>query len=341
MTKKPEFIKIPHIINLTGIKFGNRIIEVPGVWPFINEKEKFLNVIGIGNKNGIDKKIDINLIKKFFPKAKLIFSCQNGPYLVKNYKKILNDFDGHMTLDFDPKNSKSLYMSHTMITRSTPFQGFFWPPEKKKIWDFSILTKTHGDKAKRWDRSIKIIKKLCKSGLKGIVVNQGNDLKNFLRNFSLDNFALYRFQRKGLLKLINHIDHKKFHHLTSMARVGIFPNACDAFPKHILENLLADKPVIISKDLLIGKSVILPQFGHCINFSKKTALDECYKLVKQIKRRNTEYKSRNKWLEKYGFLPLSRQWANELEKKFDIKAKYAFYLNHINKIKENNIKFKT
>ena len=105
-----EFIKIPGTVNTVGIKTASGINEMPGVFPLVDENLSFLNIVAVGNKNGIDHSIDLSFLKKRFPKAKFIFNCQNGPYLVSYYNDVLKNLDGHMTLDYDPTNSKSLYL---------------------------------------------------------------------------------------------------------------------------------------------------------------------------------------------------------------------------------------
>ena len=62
-----EFVKIPGTVNTVGIKTSSNITEVPGVWPLVDENLRFLNIIAVGNKNGIDDTIDLELLKKRFP----------------------------------------------------------------------------------------------------------------------------------------------------------------------------------------------------------------------------------------------------------------------------------
>lgn len=335
--KKCEFVNIPGTVNTVGIRTSGGITETPGIWPLIDENLRFLNIIAAGNKNGIDHTIKLDLLKKRFPTVKFIFNCRNGPYLVHHYKEILECFDGHMTLDYDRSNPKSLYMFHGMMIRSMPFEGFFWKPSEEKRWDFSILTSIGDNRAKRWDRCVKIVDKLCSYGFTGLVVTQRNDFSKVLRARFSKESIFRKYVKNGLLYLSSFIDLHKFHELQSMARVSIFPNTIDAFPKNIIENILADKLVIISTDLLYGKSVITPEFGECLDFNSKSALDRCIDIVKKEEMRKTSLNSRKRWLKKYGFLPLSKSWAKELNKKFGTECKHAFFLNHIERLKQNDI----
>jgi hypothetical protein len=331
-----KFVKIPDTVNTVGIKTSSDIIETPGVWPLIDEKFRFLNIIAVGNKNGIDHTISLNLLKKRFPKAKFIFDCRNGPYLVSHYKEILEHFDGHMTLDYDVANPKSLFMFHGMMIRCMPFEGFFWEPSKEKKWDFSILTRVGDNKSKRWDRCVKIVDKLCSNGLTGLVITQRGDFSRVLKTRSSKERILGEYVKTGLLSLSGWIEHHKFHKLQSMAHVSIFPNTLDAFPKNIIENILADKLVIISNDLLYGKSVIVPEFGECLDFASDSVLDRCLEIIEKEKRRKTPLNNRKRWLKKYGFIPLTKSWAEELNKKFKTDCKLAFFMNHIERVKQNN-----
>ena len=333
--KNCEFVKIPGTVNTVGIKTTNDIIEMLGVWPLVDENFRYLNIIAVGNKNGIDNKINLTLLKKCFPTAKLIFDCRSGPYLVSHYKEILTYFDGHMTLDFDRSNPKSLYMFHGMMIRSMPFENFFWEPTNEKKWDFSILTCVGDNKSKRWDRCVEIVDNLCSNGLTGLVVTQKYNFSKVLRAKFSKEKVFKKYVKAGLLHLSSYVENRKFHKLQSMAHVSIFPNTIDAFPKNIIENILADKLVIISNDLLFGKSVISPEFGECLDFDSKSALDRCLEIVEKEKGRNTPLNIRRKrWLKKYGFLPLAKSWAAELNQKFQTDCKLAFFMNHIERVKQ-------
>lgn len=334
--KNCEFIKIPGTVNTVGIRTASGITEMLGVWPLVDENLRFLNIIAVGSKSGIGHKINLALLKKRFPTAKFIFNCQSGPYLVSHYKKILKNFDGHMTLDYDRSNSKSVYMNHSMMVRSMPFENSFWEPKKEKRWDFSILTNVGDNTAKRWDRCIKIIDKLCSNGLTGLVVTQNNDFTKVLRAVFSKERIFKKYVKAGLLYLSSNIDALEFHNLQSMAHVSIFPNACDAFSKNIIENILADKLVIISNDLLIGKSIIAPEFGESLDFDSHLAQEQCLEIIEEEKTRKTPLNNRERWLKKYGFLPLAKSWAVELNKKFHTDCKLAFFMNHIERVKQSN-----
>lgn len=241
-----------------------------------------------------------------------------------------------MTLDYDRSNSKSLYMSHSMMVRSMPFENLFWEPQKVKKWDFSILTRVGDNNAKRWDRCIRIVDKLCSNGLTGLVFTQRDDFSKVLRSRFSKERIFKKYVEAGLLYLSSYIDHHKFHKLQSMARVSIFPNTCDAFPKNIIENVLADKMVVISRDLLYGKSVITPEFGECLDFDSRSSLERCLEIVEKEKMRKSPLNNRQKWLKKYSFGPLAALWAEELNAKFNTDSKLAFFMNHIERIKKMN-----
>lgn len=334
--KNCEFIKMPSTVNTVGIRASNSITEMPGVWPLVDENLRFLNIVGVGNKSGVGHKINLALLKKMFPTAKFIFNCQSGPYLVSRYKEILEHFDGHMTLNYDHSNPKSLSMSHSMMVRSMPFENFFWEPQKEKRWDFSILTTVGDNKTKRWDRCIKIVDKLCSNGLTGLVITQKNDFTKVLRAWFSKERIFKKYVKAGLLYLSGNIDAFEFHKLQSMARVSIFPNVCDAFPKNIIENILADKLVIISNDLLIGKSIIAPEFGESLDFDSHLAQERCLEIIEKEKTRKTSLNNRERWLKKYSFLPLAKSWSAELNKKFHTDCKLAFFMNHIERVKQSN-----
>lgn len=310
-----KHIRNTNIVELDGV-------PLPGIWPIINEYQEFTNIIAVGNKNGIDEKLKGNLkiVKDVYPKAKYIFSCQNGPFLVGTYKGILREFDGHMTLDFNPENSKALQMNHSMMVRSMPYFGNFWEPSDEKVFDYSILTKVGDNNAKKWDRTVAIVQTLDNAGFEGIVVNQDelpNRIPNELRNMK---HVLYSPKMpEGM-----------FCEIQKMARVGVFPNAIDAFPKHIIECVLANKPVIISKDLLIGRSVIFPDYGTMVDFDIPEGREIAKSYVFMKKRKPEEL--RDKWLAHYGFDALSKKWAQELDRKFGVDAKRVYFLNHIERI---------
>jgi len=333
-----KLVKISGTANSIGIQIKKNLIPLNGVWPLIDEKENFLNIIAVGDKNGLDEKINLPLLKKNFPTAKFIFCCRSGPYLINHYQEILNNFDAHMTLDFDSGNSQSLFMSHSMMARSLPYNGFFWPPSRQKKWDFSILTNIGDNLAKRWDRCLKLIDRLCGAGLTGLVVTQKGDFNRLPKRYFLASRSLRKLVAKNRLTLLNHLEPVKFHQLQAKAKVSIFPNSCDAFPQTIIENILADKPVIISQDLLIGKSVISPDFGPCLDFDDRQTLGRCQNLILAERKRKKPLKNRQHWLKRYSFLPLASAWAQELNRKFKTHCRLAFFLNHLDRVKKAKIK---
>lgn len=301
---------------------GTNIVELdgqmlPGIWPFVNENFEFIDVIAVGNKNGIDHKIHLEMLKKRFPRAQFVFNCQNGPYFMNHLKDIWASFSAHMTADWDPVRETSLLMNHSMMVRSMPMDGFFWEPREKK-YDFSILTQPRDFVAKRWDRCLRAINKLCSAGLRGIIVSQEG---GFPSHPSLTGHS-------DRLVLREKMPERQFHDAVAVARIGVFPNHIDAFPKHLIETILADKPVLVSHDLLMGKCITTPAFGHAIDFDRGTDLERAAQDMLNKK----EEGKRERWLELYGFIPLAKLWANEMNRQFNRNERMVFFMNHIERI---------
>ena len=338
-----KFVKIENSINSVGVSHNDEVIGLPNVWPLVDENFNFINIITLGSKSGLSDDINIEFLRRFFPDSKYVYNCMSGPFLKRHYEEILKTFDAHMTLDFDVGNNKSLFMNHSMMARSLPFEDYFWPVSKdEKKWDFSILTWADDNCAKRWDRCGKIVDALCSKGFTGYVVLQRGDVNEIMkRRFSKDR-TFKKYVKKGLLMFSNPIDEKIFHRNMSLARVGIFPNTNDAFPKHIIENILADKFVIISADLLIGKSVVAPKYGEILNFDSNQGLNICVELVSKERQCRNRRNSREKWIADFGFGSLAKKWAQEINRMFGTDYKRVFYLNHIDRIKnyEDNQIFK-
>ena len=307
--------------------------KIHGIWPIVDEKFKNTQFLGIGMKGGINKKL-FNLIKKQLKdRFYYIHPTLNGPYFVKKHKYIYKKFDGVFDLDYKHKTFKSINAIYSMMSRSMPFKGFFWEPVKvDKEYDFSILTWGPSDKrAKRWDRAKEVIEFLCNKGMKGLIVTQRdhpqkliNDLsKKIIQDNQVDIFS-------------GNLTPYKFHELMCKAKTGIFPNVEDAFPKHLIETLLADKPVVFAEDLLFGTDTLRNLSGNTtleINFRDKMQFDTIYDFIKWP----TSSSPRKSWIEKYHFTELSQIWAEEFNKVFHTNYKRLFFMNHIPRIKANNI----
>ena len=335
----PIFQKRSRKDNNVEVLINGQYIPTRGFWPIIDENYSETPFLAIGHKDGVPKR-EYNKFKKNYGKRfKYIYVCQSAPFLLKNYKYISRKFDGIFDLDWVTKKnfSKSLYCNHSMMVRSMPYRGFFWESKKMaKPFDFSMLTWGPSDtRIKRWDRGSKICDYLLKKGMKGIIVTQKGKRGDFLNN------SIKPYIESGNLVIEDAVFSEiEFHHLMCKAKYAIFPNTVDAFPKHIIESLLADKPIIISKDLLLGRDV-LSKLGDSvcsiIDFEKKLFIETIYQIISK------EYKGpspRRTWLERYNFLSLSEQWAKEFNRLFGTNYKRLFYMNHIPRIEENNFNSK-
>lgn len=307
--------------------------KIHGIWPMVDENYSLTEFLAVGMKGGLDKKTFKAIKREYSKRFYLIHPTLNGPFFVKNYKYIHNQFDGVFDLDYYNKTPKSINAIYSMMSRSMPFKGFFWEPiPKKKEYDFSILTWGPSDKrAKRWDRAKKVIDYLCDKGLKGLVVTQRDHPDKLIKQ--LDD-ALIRHNKVDVRT--GNLPPEQFHQLMCKAKVGIFPNVEDAFPKHIMETLLADKPVVFADDLLFGRDT-LRNLGENttleIDFKDREQFYDIYDFIKWP----TSVSPRKKWLEKYHFMELSTIWAKEFNKVFGTDYKRLFFMNHISRLKNNNI----
>ncbi len=304
-------------------------ITLPGFWPFVDENKLFTGFVGVGNKNGVPSSFYEFKSKYSYLNYKYIFNCQNGPYLIQNYNQIKSEFDGVMELDYaDRTSDKTLFCNHSMMARSMPYKGFFWPPTTRKKYDFGILTWGFSDlTCKRWDRGALITQMLCKRGYKGLVVSQRDEVEALyseeLRSYS---------NTDSLTILKGNYSETAFHSLMSECKVVICPNQIDAFPKFIIEMLLANLPAVISSDLLIGRQV-LSKLGEInvviLNFSNLNAeIEKIDNLIAQY----AQSTARDAWLESYNFERLTELWATEFNNAFGTKFKKIFYMNHLNRI---------
>ncbi len=310
--------------------------ELPGFWPLINEKMEETNFICVGSKSGIPENYEI-IKNKLSSDFKYIYNCQSGPFFLDNLEYIYNNFDGVFDLDYKKRNKrKSLYCNHSMMVRSMPYKNFFWDAKNNindKKYDFSILTWFNDHKSKRFDRAMFLADYLCAHNLKGIIVTQRGKKEDFNKTI------LKKYIDSGVLFVddskYNEID---FHNFFNDAKVSIFPNQIDAFPKHIIESLLADKPIIISADLLLGVKILKKlnkNVVKVVNFNSKSSNK---KIMSFIQKNKFIHSPRKEYLEHYSFDKLSKKWAEEFNRLYKTNHQRLFFLNHICRIVESGIK---
>lgn len=320
--------------NQVDVLIGGRYKNFPGFWPLLDETNRLTRFVAVGNKNGVPWDRIREFKKVFRNKFKLIYSCQNGPAFVNDFDRINREFDGIFDTDYNIFNSKRLNCSHTMMVRSFPCDGLFWEPiDCDKVYDFNILTVPKiGSKTKRWDRGERVCFSLCKAGFKGVVYSQtGNCL-------SLISKRLMKYVKAGQLVIrdggCSPVD---FHREACKALCTIFPNNVDAFPKFIIESLLANRVVVISKDLLLGRRV-LNSIGESIVIDFDFDTSNYSKLITSMSRlrkdgvRNVH--PREVWLRDYNFKGVSIRWANEFNKVFDTDFRQLYYMNHIPRLEK-------
>jgi len=323
-----EFVSLNE--TLIGIKQDDKITELPGVCPVFDENKEFTNILVVGNKNGIDNKINMPLLKKLFVDCKFVFNGRLASYTVKYYNNLERDFDGIMAMEYNLNRPKALNMVHSMMVRSMPeMNGFFYEPIKEnRDYDFSILTKIGDNRNKRFDRCIRIIDYLCSQHLRGILVTQ----TGYWRQIRDIQGTFDKYYRMGYLKLEENMESHLFHKSMNRAKVGVFLSTLDSFPKHIIETILSDKPVVISDDMTMGKDVCVPDFGIKITADKTSSYRKIYQFIKE------DYKKyencRNRYLEKYSFEKISKLWALEFNKLFKMDLKQIWFYNHKERIEK-------
>lgn len=319
--------------NQVELFLKGRYSKVNGFWPLVDENYDETPFVAVGSKSGLPEIFDA--LKHKYKKLTFIYNCQNGPHLHSNYRYIGNNFDGIFDLDYvDRDLRKSLFCNHSMMVRSMPYKGFFWEnADVEKIYDFSILTWGPSDKiAKRWDRAEKVCDYLCKRGLKGIVFSQRDKEKDFLNEVitpHVETGKLYIYDQD-----YHYID---FHKLMCRAKYSIFPNAQDAFPKFIIESLLANRPIVFASDLLLGRKILDDLGGSIcckVDFEDESHLEIIYQFISK----NAGDKSpREEWYKRYHFNLLAESWADEFNRLFGTKHKKLFFMNHIPRLKEHNL----
>lgn len=317
--------------TIIGVKLSDGSVKsLPGVFPFMDENNVFTGILAVGNKNGMDKKIDMSFLRRHFSDCKFVFNGRLASYVVRNYKEIERDFDGVMAMEYNCARPKALYMVHSMMVRSMPYKGFFWNnilQDSERDYDFSILTKINDVKNKRWDRCIRIVDFLCERKLRGIIVTQESTWHNVS--------VFDKWHKRDYLKLSDNVKEYDFHQLHCRAHVGVFPNTLDSFPKHMIESVLADKTIIASNDLTMGKRIIDNGFGYLYDFDKRSNWEDIYQAI--IDKKMHKKNNRQNYLMLHNFTELSRMWANELNRLFHTSFKRIYFLNHLKRIKENGL----
>lgn len=305
-----------------------------GIEPFVDENWNFTGIIGVYTKSGKITKKTSRFIRKYRKYYKFIFLSSSGPYFVKNYRKLYRKYDAVTSLDcslIDWHMTNNVNISWSMYTRCAPLEnGFFWEP--KEQWDeekvdFSLLTWYGNKNAKAWPDARKVVVGLCQRGYRGILVTQRGTKEDLIKDLSIKEFV-----EAGLLHVYNaEFSDGEFHDIMSNARVGIFPNRLDAFPKHIIECLLANKTIIISSKLLFGVQT-LENLGADItkvcDFDSADIVDEIADFIDKSRKKRWEKTPRDKWLERYGLAQLSKIWAIEINRVFSTQYQRIYPMRY-------------
>ncbi len=309
----------------------NSEVSLPGIEPLVDETGTFTNIIGVYSKNGWLNKDTNKFIKRYRNSFKYIYMSSSGPYFKKKYKKLYKKYDAVTSLDCSlpwiHKQKNNLELSYSMLARCGALDnGFFWEPMQERTKDFSILT-WYGDReAKGYDDAKKITKQLCEMGYTGIIVTQRGTKEDILKDKEL-----CRCYEKGLLEVHSaEYDEENFHKVIAKAYISIFPNQLDAFPKHIIESLLANKGIVISDKLLFGKETLrnLGEEIVCVlDFDDGTASLRIKQFLEDYKKSNIC--PREEWLKRYDFERLSRIWAMEINRLFHTQYKQVYLMRHI------------
>lgn len=316
-------------------RVNNELIKYPHLIPLVNEKAVFTNLIGVYSKDGYITEDETKFVECHRGIYKFIFMTASGPYYEKNYKKIYETYDGVMGLNTHKRIpvgrfENNLELNYSMMARSGPnVDGFFYNNVRPFDRDFSILTWYKDRNSKVWQDAYKIIIKLCRAGYKGILVNQRKGNEEILKDRKLKKYI-----ESGYLEVYETMKEKDFHNIMSRARVAIFPNKSDAFPKHIIESLLQNKSIVISSELLFGVET-LQKLGSEItlvqDFKKRGYVDNIVEFIENCRKNEGIIYPREIWLSKYSFEYLSKIWASELSKVEGIKNEYEriFCMHHI------------
>lgn len=321
--------------DLVESYLNGQYVLTPGIWPIIDENLNQTPFVVFGATHGmpIDSANTFKLLRSTYgDRFKYIYGSRRGSHFLEQYADACNAFDGIFDLDYNPGLFKSLRCNFAMMERSMPLGDFFWEPTyRQQHYDFSILSwgevEKKGDKsAKRWDRAIRIIDRLCSEGLRGIVVLHRENLAASIP------VELLPYVHRKLVRFSSaSMDLRRFHELMCESRYTIFPNQVDAFPKFMIESLLANRPILVSKDLLHGLSVLDPL--GCV-FSMDFTDPDCLSTVADIVRqRYGGISPRERWIEMHSLPKLSSIWAQEFNRVFSTSYQNLYFLHHIDRVR--------
>ncbi|MFH0977508.1 MAG: hypothetical protein V1874_17145 [Spirochaetota bacterium] len=335
---KHLFRKIYDGDNQVEVLLNGEYVRAPGIWPLIDENFDFTGYVGIGTKGSIPEELYKKIKTEYKKELIFVHPTLNGPYFYNNYNFIINEFNAVFDLDYVYKiDMKSLNLIFSMIVRSMPYRGFFWNNNsKQKDFDFSILTWGPSDLiAKRWDRAERVCDYLCSKGLKGLIVTQRGEREDLINHHTethvkSSNLVIYNASFSEI----------EFHNLMCEAMVSIFPNVQDAFPKHIMESLLADKPIIFAKDLMFGTKTLQDlgeDVAYMIDFDDVQHSEKIYQHLINLKKNRNRKSPREEWLKRYNFIDLSKIWAKEFNRLLKTNFGLLFFMNHIPRVKEHKL----
>lgn len=305
-------------------------VLIYGIEPLVAENRKRIGVWAVGSKSGFNifNENEIKVINEFIRRGgRILFNCMSGG--VVNEHLFKENFHAYMLLDidiskFNADRQRILYMNHSMMVRSMPEEDefFYEPIFKEKEFDYSITTWAFDNTYKRFDRAIKIIDLLARAGFKGQL------FLSRLEQIPPLPPVLGYWQSTGRLKIYSKLPPRDYHREQARAKFGIFPNTIDAFPKACIENILTDKYVVVSHDLLIGKSTITPEIGQIIDFDSPTWESQLLEVMKK----EVKTSPRAAWLKKYNFEEVSKIWAREINKLLGTNYQQVFYEYHLERV---------
>lgn len=293
---------------------------IRGIEPLVNEDHVDIGVWALGSKAGIDIFNDqqVPIISNFRAMGGTIL-CNVRAGGILNLSLLDSDFDGFMVGDAKLRNDKCLNMNHAMMVRSMPEEdGFFYIQRTHKKFDYSITTWLDDRVHKRWDRVLHIIDILSWLGLNGqVFLSRSETLP-----LSLPTDLRVKFYPK--------LTFEHYQKEQSKSRIAIFPNTVDACPKALIENILTDKPVVISKDLLIGHSYIHKDIGIKIDFDDRHWGMNVLQFFEEVAE---SLEPREAWLKRYSFDNVSKLWAREINRLFGTSHRQVFYKYHLDRVR--------
>lgn len=315
----------------TGVSLKKMFKNTPlkGVWPLMTPQGEATEFVLFGTKAGYDETSYRAVRKKLGREFKYVFTSRSGPYTKDNASKLRDHFDAVFDMDMAPDHPTSLRCNHAMMARGMPYEGFFWPPQPSpRSFDFGILTWGPSDTTcKRWDRMATVLPSLLDSGLTAIVVSQ-RDVSSELVSAELQAHVA-----DGSLVVRDHVDSAvEFHKVISDSNVALFPNEQDSFPKHMIEALLSDRRIVVSKDLLFGLSALSE-----IDSSVVKVLDwsspTCAEDIRSFLLSAAESSPREAWLRRYDVTSVARDWAAEFNRMFSTDYSGLYYFNHFARLR--------